>query len=90
MTLVKNYLSKTRISPSLTEAEFKHWLLPKKNVIYSYVVEDPETQQITDFASCYAIPSTVMKNEKHKEIRACYGFYNVASEKTGLKTLMYG
>ena len=58
-------------------------------MVYSYVVQDPETNKITDFTSCYCIPSTVMHNDKYKKINACYGYYNVASEKTGLKTLMY-
>lgn len=87
--LLNNYLKQMRISAFLSEDEFKHWLLPRKGVVYSYVVEDPETNAITDFASCYSIPSTVMRNTKYKKINACYGFYNVASEKTGLKNLMH-
>ena len=89
MALVNKYLENMRMSICFNEAEFKHWLLPKKGVVYSYVVENEETGEITDFASFYSIPSTVMNNEKHSKIMACYGYYNVASEKTGWKTLMY-
>jgi hypothetical protein len=32
-------------------------LLPQNNVMYSYVVENPETKKITDFVSFYRLPS---------------------------------
>ncbi|PVU90662.1 hypothetical protein BB561_004794 [Smittium simulii] len=43
----------------------KHWLLPKKDVIYTYVVEDiNKTGKITDFFSFYLLPSLILKNDK--------------------------
>jgi len=40
-------------------------LLPRDNVIYSYVVESPEKKQITDFISFYRLPSSVLKKQGH-------------------------
>ena len=40
-------------------------LLPRKNVIYSYVIENYETKKITDFVSFYNLPSTILKKSGH-------------------------
>ena len=37
--LLSQYLQKLDIAPNFSEDEFKHWLLPVKDVVYSYVVE---------------------------------------------------
>ncbi|KAI0064592.1 N-myristoyl transferase [Artomyces pyxidatus] len=44
-------------------------------VVWSYVVEHPETHKITDFFSFYSLPSTVMAHERHKLLEAAYLFY---------------
>jgi glycylpeptide N-tetradecanoyltransferase len=60
------------------EEEIKYWFLPRKDVIYSYVVENSE-KIITDFVSFYCLPSSVLKHEKHKDLRAAYSYYNVST-----------
>eukprot|EP00049_Salpingoeca_infusionum_P017851 m.354651 g.354651 ORF g.354651 m.354651 type:complete len:412 (+) comp17071_c0_seq1:150-1385(+) len=87
-TLVTEYLKKFAFAPVFSEEEFKHWVLPRDGVVNSYVVENPETNQITDFCSFYALPSTVQKHETYKKLNAVYSFYNVATSVT-LKDLMY-
>jgi len=52
-------------------------MLPREGVIDSYVVQDPETKEITDFLSFYTLPSTILKHEKHKLLKVAYSFYNV-------------
>ena len=39
-------------------------------VVYSYVVEAPDTGDLTDFFSFYSLPSTVINNPLHKTLRA--------------------
>jgi glycylpeptide N-tetradecanoyltransferase len=50
-------------------------LLPRKDVVYSYVVEN-EQKQVTDVVSFYCLPSSVLKNDKHNELRAAYIYYH--------------
>uniref|UniRef100_A0A0K0G132 Glycylpeptide N-tetradecanoyltransferase n=1 Tax=Strongyloides venezuelensis TaxID=75913 RepID=A0A0K0G132_STRVS len=76
--LLSEYLEKFDLAPVLTEAEFKHFLTPIENVVYCYVVEDKEGN-VTDLCSFYNLPSTVVSHPKHKEIKAAYSFYNVAT-----------
>ena len=73
------------LSPIFTVEEFKHWFLPRQNVVDSYVVENDG--KVTDFCSFYHLPSTIMHNPQYKTLFAAYSFYNVAT-KTPLVQLM--
>ncbi|KAJ3098399.1 hypothetical protein HDU97_004027 [Phlyctochytrium planicorne] len=73
--LLNEYLARFDVTPHFSKEEIKHWLLPKNNVVYSYVVEDPETKTVTDFYSFYSLPSSVIGNPKHNTIFAAYLFY---------------
>jgi glycylpeptide N-tetradecanoyltransferase len=81
------YLKKFTMAPEFTEKELKHWLMPLDNVVYSYVVEDPKTKQITDFGSFYNLPSSIIGHAKYKILNAAYLFYYFAN-KTPLKQLI--
>mmetsp|Transcript_37829 Transcript_37829/g.95078 ORF Transcript_37829/g.95078 Transcript_37829/m.95078 type:complete len:467 (+) Transcript_37829:53-1453(+) len=85
--LLRTYLAKFHLAPILDEQEVAHWCLPRDDVIYSYVVEDPETKQVTDFGSFYKLPSTVIGNARYSTLNAAYSYYNVAT-KTPLVDLM--
>jgi glycylpeptide N-tetradecanoyltransferase len=76
--LLMNHLKNYKLYPLLTEDEFRHHLLPRKNVIYSYVLVD-EKENVTDFCSFYNLPTTVINHSIHKEIKAAFSFYNVAT-----------
>mmetsp|Transcript_42469 Transcript_42469/g.51515 ORF Transcript_42469/g.51515 Transcript_42469/m.51515 type:complete len:430 (-) Transcript_42469:457-1746(-) len=86
--LLATKLDQYRLHPNLSEAEVSHWLLPRPNVIDSYVVENPETKEITDFVSFYTLPSTIIGNEHYNTLRAAYCYYYIAKSVT-LKDLMY-
>eukprot|EP00924_Labyrinthula_sp_SR-Ha-C_P000580 maker-scaffold_27-snap-gene-3.5-mRNA-1 protein AED:0.01 eAED:0.01 QI:204/1/1/1/1/1/2/231/452 len=79
--LLKQYLSKFKVWIEFTQKEVGHWLMPKKDVVSSFVVETIVDGKpvIKDFCSYYHIPNTVIGHEKHKKINAVYSFYNVAT-----------
>ncbi|GJP70869.1 hypothetical protein CLOP_g1763 [Closterium sp. NIES-67] len=77
--LLKSYLSQFVIAPELSEAEVEHLLLPIKDVIDSFVVEDPQTHELTDLVSFYTLPSTIIGNDNYSKLKAAYSFYNVAT-----------
>lgn len=84
--LLSEHLSKYQLVPVFTEDEFRHWFLPRENIIECFIVENDG--KITDLVSYYALPSTVMHHPVHRHIKAAYSFYNIAT-KTPLNDLMY-
>lgn len=74
-TLLNDYNRKSTVTQLFTEEEAKYWLMPVKNVIYSYVAEDPGSKKITDFISFYSLPSSIIGNAKYSHINAAYLFY---------------
>lgn len=77
--LIKNYLSHFIVAPDFDENDVEHWLLPRKNVVDSYLVESPETHEVTDFCSFYTLPSTILGNPNYSTLKAAYSFYNVST-----------
>jgi len=78
--LLMNYLKKFKLHQVYTEEEFAHWFLTRDGVVYSYVVEDPITDEITDMISFYSLPSSIMGHPKYNNLKAAYSFYNVATK----------
>lgn len=85
--LLKDYLSQFVVAPYLDENDVEHWLVPRENVVNSYVVESPATHEITDFVSFYSLPSSILHNPNYSTLKAGYSFY-YASTKTPLMQLM--
>ncbi|CCU74557.1 Glycylpeptide N-tetradecanoyltransferase [Blumeria hordei DH14] len=80
LSLLNRYLKKFELAPVFSRVEIEHWLLNKienarDQVIWSYVVQDPTTNAITDFFSFYCVESSVINHYKHKNVRAAYMFY---------------
>ncbi|KAJ5610516.1 hypothetical protein N7510_007235 [Penicillium lagena] len=78
--LLERYMRRFQLNQAFTREEIDHWLVHKDlpaqdQVVWSYVVEDPETHKITDFVSFYNLESTVIDNPKHKVVRAAYLYY---------------
>lgn len=95
--LLERYLKRFAMAPVFNREEIEHWLLhddsAAEQVIWSYVVEDPNTHKITDFFSFYCLESSVIGNQKHDNIKAAYLFYYAtetafAKEEHGLKERM--
>ena len=72
--------------PQLSEEEVRHWLLPRDDVVYSYVVDAPggggAGGAISDFFSFYSLPSTVINHPQYKTLRAAYCYYYVPGSLT--------
>ncbi|CAI9767140.1 unnamed protein product [Fraxinus pennsylvanica] len=85
--LLRNYLKQFIVAPDFDENDVEHWLLPQENVVDSYLVESPETHEITDFCSFYTLPSSILGSHNHSTLKAAYSYYNV-STKTPLLQLM--
>eukprot|EP00245_Coleochaete_scutata_P016660 TRINITY_DN7866_c0_g2_i1.p1 TRINITY_DN7866_c0_g2~~TRINITY_DN7866_c0_g2_i1.p1 ORF type:complete len:182 (-),score=36.24 TRINITY_DN7866_c0_g2_i1:328-873(-) len=85
--LLTDYLSQFVLAPILSEDDIAHLLLPRENVVNSYVVQDPNTMEVTDVCSFYTLPSTIIGNATYNTLKAAYSYYNVAA-KTPLLQLM--
>lgn len=77
--LIRNYLSHFVVAPDFDENDVEHWLLPREDVVDSYLVESPETHDVTDFCSFYTLPSTILGNQNYSILKAAYSFYNVST-----------
>lgn len=75
--LLADYSKKFSVAPFFNEEIVEHLLLPRKGVIYTYVVDGDAG--ITDFFSFYAISCTVFGNSKHSEFSGAYIFYYAAT-----------
>jgi glycylpeptide N-tetradecanoyltransferase len=93
--LLQRYLKRMDMAQVYSKTEFEHWMVPsehsKEQVVWSYVVEDPETKKVTDFFSFYNLESTVIGHKKHDLIKAAYLFYYAtetafAGDESSLKT----
>lgn len=79
-SLLSQYMERFELAHLFSEEEVRHWFLYTDKVssgpvVWSYVVENPESKKITDFFSFYSLPSTVIGNPKYKDIQAAYLYY---------------
>lgn len=80
--LLNKYLNKFKLTVHFSEEDVAHWLLPRDGVVSTYCKVSKNSKQVTDFCSFYSLPSTLLKNELHNELRAAYHFYSVATTVT--------
>ncbi|KZV72932.1 N-myristoyl transferase [Peniophora sp. CONT] len=87
--LFDRYMARFDMVPHMSVEEVRHQFVSgrgvgevdgqtkrrERQVVWTYVVEHPETHKITDFFSFYSLPSTVINNPKHKLVEAAYLFY---------------
>lgn len=85
-TLLRTYLSTYDLGVVWDEEDVRHWLLPRKGVVYSYVVAATDGT-ITDIGSFYSLPSSVLRHPRYKTLEAAYSFYNAVTL-TDLTVLM--
>jgi len=90
LPLLKAYLSKFAIYPDFSVKELKHLLVPRSNVVDTYVVEESvneKEKKITDFVSFYTVDCGVLKHEAVAQYKGAYVFY-YASTKTSVTELV--
>ncbi len=75
-----DYLKKFKVYPEFTKKESAHWFIHRPGIIESYVLE--LKGQVVDFFSFYCLPSTIINNPKHKEIKAAYAYYFAPGSQT--------
>ncbi|XP_031417205.1 glycylpeptide N-tetradecanoyltransferase 1b [Clupea harengus] len=85
-TLLEEYLKRFQLRPKFSEQEVLHWLLPREEVIDTYVVESPEGV-LTDLLSFYTLTSAVLNHPVHRSLKAAFCFY-YAHTATPLPRLM--
>jgi glycylpeptide N-tetradecanoyltransferase len=92
-TLLNQYLSKFSMKVCFTVEEIRHWLLPRPNVINSYVIGPPPPSddddndhdhdhpehRVTDLISFYHLPSSILHQPHDTKLYAAYSYYNVAT-----------
>ena len=69
--LLNAYLSRYKLHQHFSEAEVRHFLTPREDLVYVYVVEAPDGS-ITDVCSFYCLPSSILNHHEHTELRAAY------------------
>lgn len=83
--LARAYLARSDVAPLLSNKDIEHQLYAGRGrevdgrrvgqVVWTYVVENPDTKEITDFFSFYSLPSTAMKAKPSTLVNAAYLFY---------------
>ena len=61
--LLMEYLKKFYVHLNFSKEEVEHMILPKENIVNSYVIED-HNKKITDFISFYLVPCLSQKAKK--------------------------
>jgi glycylpeptide N-tetradecanoyltransferase len=63
--LLRAKLETFAIHQKLNQEELGHLVLPREGVIHSYVVENIDTKEITDFVSFYKLPTQILNQGPH-------------------------
>lgn len=97
--LLERYLQRFDISPKFSIDELRHLLFfgagqakeaSSKRVVWAYIVEDLETQKITDFVSFYSIESAVLSHSQDDIIRTAYLYYYATDSTPNLQQRIQG
>uniref|UniRef100_A0A7N6ACE0 Glycylpeptide N-tetradecanoyltransferase n=1 Tax=Anabas testudineus TaxID=64144 RepID=A0A7N6ACE0_ANATE len=73
-SLLQKNLCRFHLSPILTAQEVEHWLLPRENVIDTFVVKGHDGT-LTDVVSFYNVASTVLNHTVHTGLREAHLLY---------------
>ena len=74
--LLNDNSTKYNLAQVFSEEEVAHMFLGRKDIVQSFVTEDG------DFCSYYYLPSTIIGNAEHTEIRGAWGYYYIPGRLT--------
>ena len=77
--LLNTHLKKFKLHMHFNIVEFEYWFCSRPTVIESYVVENQQTNQITDLVSFYILPSTIIGDCKYDILSTAYLWYTVST-----------
>jgi len=83
--LMSEHLSKYRFAPIWTEDEVAHFLIPRENIVQTWVVEDPENGEISDLFSYYCLDSNIMPRKTL--VHHAYVYYCIAGKHSKQKLI---
>lgn len=91
--ILNEYLMTVKIHMVFTEDEVAHFLLPRENVMFSYVVDtfEDKVNEVTDFYSFYCLPSNILQHMDYDMLKVAYSWYNVSTTgrlEQGVKDLL--
>jgi len=75
---LNEFQKKYTVGVHFTEEEVRHYLMPRKDIVGSYVIEDERTKAVTAFFSFYIVPSTVLGNHEYDSFVSAYFYYYFA------------
>ncbi|KAM4624552.1 glycylpeptide N-tetradecanoyltransferase 1-like [Polymixia lowei] len=78
LSLLQGHLQKFHLSSILSPQEAEHWLLPRENVIDTYVVEGGDGV-LTDVMSFYSVSSRVLNHPVHSSLKAAHLLYCIST-----------
>ncbi|KAG7246648.1 hypothetical protein CRUP_001229, partial [Coryphaenoides rupestris] len=79
LNLLQTHFLESGLSPALSPQEAEHWLLPRENVMHSYVVEASDGTGLTDLVSFYTITTQVLNHPLHQQLGEARLLYCVAT-----------
>jgi glycylpeptide N-tetradecanoyltransferase len=68
---LNDFLKQFKLHIQFSEEEVAHFMLPRENVIESFVVEG-ENKEITDFISFYSLPSSILRHPEYNTLYVAY------------------
>ncbi|KAJ3607644.1 hypothetical protein NHX12_024695 [Muraenolepis orangiensis] len=79
LDLLHTHFLGSGLSPALSPQEAEHWLLPKENVLDSYVVEASHGTGLTDLVSFYTVSTQVLNHPLHRQLREARLLYCITT-----------
>lgn len=79
--LFKSYMNRFKLTPIFDESEFAHWVLPRDQILKTYVTE--VDGKVSGFASYYSLPTSVLSSDSTcDKISVAYLFYYAVDDQT--------